>query len=104
MAGGPKYNRFAGFLHDMRMKEINIRKSTINVKEGKGKYPECLPGKQYAFCPKETPENPENVPHDCKQCPQFVNSKFYSDVYMIHDRRIEMLRKRGLPLVLGSKK
>lgn len=103
MGGAPNYGKGRAFMQRMVDAERRNREQNIMVKEGKGRYPKCLPDKPYAFCPKETPEDPKNVPQDCKFCPHFIYSKFYSEVYMTNDRRLERLKKRGLPLVLGSK-
>lgn len=103
MGGAPNYGKGRAFMQRMVNAERRNREQNIMVKEGKGRYPKCLPDRPYTFCPRDIPEDPKNVPSDCRHCPHFVNSKFYSEVYMTHERRLEMLKKRGLPLVLGVK-
>ncbi|MEM5871735.1 MAG: hypothetical protein QW051_02590 [Candidatus Aenigmatarchaeota archaeon] len=82
--------------------ERRKKNENIMVKEGKGKYPQCLKTIPYSFCPSNIPDDPKNVPHECKTCPEFINSKFYYEVYMSHEKRIEMIKKRGLPLVIRT--
>ena len=103
MGGAPNYNKQKRYNAEMSWKKHNVYKDVIKVGSGKGIYPKCLQEKPYAFCPIESPDDPKNVARDCKQCPQFVNSKFYSEIYMTHERCLEMLKKRGLPLVIGGK-
>jgi|GEM_PF-2901177 len=73
------------------------RNENLTVGPGKGRYPACLAEKPYAFCPKEAQGDPKDVPIDCKMCPHFLNSKFYSKVIMTPEKRLEMLKSRGLP-------
>lgn len=103
MGGAPKYSKGRAFMKRMADAERRHRDENIMVRGRKGRYPECLSEKPYEMCPKETPEDPKNVPEYCKQCPHFVNSKFYSEVYMTHKKRLKMWKKRGLPMVLKSR-
>ena len=78
MGGAPNYGKGRAFMQRMVDAERRNREQNIMVKQGKGRYPKCLPDKPYTFCPKETPEDPKNIPQDCKFCPHFIYSKFYS--------------------------
>ncbi|MBN2042951.1 MAG: hypothetical protein JW754_04050, partial [Candidatus Aenigmarchaeota archaeon] len=98
-----KYSKGRAAMKRMADAERKNKDQNIMVKRGMGRYPKCLSEKPYSgMCPNDTPKDPINVPADCKQCPQFVNSKFYAEKYMTHERRIENLKKRGLPMVLDS--
>lgn len=104
MAGAPKYSKGEAFMKRMADAERRHRNENIMVRNGEGRYPECVFEKSYNFCPEEKPANPKNVPQDCKHCPHFLNSKFYSEVFMTHEKRLEMWKKRDLPLLLESVK
>jgi len=47
------------FQLSIRAKEKLISEKNLNVKDGRGRYPKCLPEKPYRFCPNETPEDPK---------------------------------------------
>lgn len=95
MGGAPNYNKFKTFIASVRTKEQKIKREIISVASGKGKYPLCLKEKLYETCPKETPENPESVPQECKLCPQFVESPFH--IERSHEARLKRLKEAGLP-------
>jgi len=104
MGGAPKYNKQNRFHAEMAWKKRLVFKDTVDFRGTIDKYPKCVEVKPYGNrCPKEPPQDPKNVPSECKQCPYFLKSRFYSQTYMTREKRIEMLKKRGLPLVLDSK-
>ncbi len=75
------------------------KNENLTVEQGKGRYPYCLPEKPFPFCPKETPEDPKNVPKECKFCPHFLNSRFYSEHFAqkAREERLKRLQEMGLP-------
>jgi len=103
MAGGPKYSRFKSFQSAMSTKEMKARQSTINVREGKGKYPTCLKDKPYPdICPEQTPKDPKNVPKQCKFCPEHLESPLYARYS--REERLKRLQTAGLPTKIVSKR
>jgi hypothetical protein len=107
MGGGsrPKYSRTKAFNAEMALKEKRIREETISVKHGKGKYPNCLQEKPYPeICPKIEAKDIKNVPKECKLCPEFLESKFYTENFAEEYRRekLKRLKEAGLPLVIKT--
>jgi hypothetical protein len=104
MGRGTNYRRDHAKMRAWSERERRVANNeNIMVKSGRGKYPKCLEEKPYDFCPHEDVKDPLNIPNECKTCPHFINSKFYSKKYMTYEKRLEMFKKRGLPLVIGNK-
>lgn len=104
MAGGPNYRQFKSFIADVSAKESRLKRERIVVREGKGKYPDCLKTLPHSFCPKpeEIPKDPTDAHKSCKTCDEFKKSKFYDDNIAEKERleKIKKLKESGLPTML----
>lgn len=104
MAGGPNYRQFKSFVADISAKESRMKRERIIVKEGKGRYPDCLKELPYEFCPKpkEVPTDPTDVHMACRQCDELKKSKFYDENIAEKERleKIKRFEEAGLPTKL----
>jgi len=103
MGGAPKYSKGRAVLQKWSNAKKYYESQNIIVDPGKGKYPKCLETKPYGeLCPKETPEDPKNVPKECKWCPEHVESPFHAQTTRVE--RLKRLQEAGLPTKIESKR
>jgi hypothetical protein len=103
MGGAPKYSAGRARLRRWDNAKRYYESQNIMVNPGKGKYPKCLKEKPYPeICPKETPEDPKNVPKECRLCPQHLESPLYAQVSRID--RLRRLQDSGLPTKIVNKR
>jgi len=103
MGGAPKYSAGRARLRRWANAKRYYEGQNIMVDPGKGKYPKCLKEKSYSeICPKEIPEDPKNVPKECKFCLQYLESPFYAQTSRLD--RLRRLQEAGLPTKIVSKR
>ncbi len=104
MGGGsrPAYSKTKAFNKEMAIKEKRIKEGSIIVKDGKGRYPECLKEKPYSeLCPKDTPKRPEDIPKECKFCPEHLESPFH--IKRRREKLLKRLQEAGMPTKIERK-
>lgn len=91
MGGAPNYSKGRARLQGWANAQRHHESQNIMVRPGKGRYPKCLKIKPYeaeGLCPKETSEDPKNVPKECKFCPEHLESQFHDQM-----TRLEKLKR-----------
>jgi len=103
MGGAPKYAKGRARMQKWANAKKYHESRNIMVDPGRGKYPKCLNDKPYGeLCPKETPEDPKNVPKECKFCPEHLESPFYAQASRLD--RLKRIQEAGLPTKIVSKR
>ena len=98
MGGAPKYSKGRERLRGMSDAARHRMEGNVIVNEGKGQYPNCLKTKPLGdMCPKQIPEDPLNIPKECKLCLHFMESNFYHEKYMTKERKAERFKAMGIP-------
>ncbi len=93
MGGAPNYAKGRARLQSWANAQRHYESQNIMVKPGKGRYPKCLkilPYEEEGLCPKkeDIPEDPKNVPKECKWCPEHLESPFHDQFV-----RLEKIRR-----------
>ncbi len=92
-----------------RMADGKARAFAQNIitKDGRGRYPNCFKILPYVWCPKpeEIPEDPMNTPQTCKNCQEFLKSRFYSEHFAekAQEEKLKRFREAGIPTVIETK-
>ncbi len=98
MGGAPNYAKGRANMARMADGKSRAFAQNIIVDRGKGRYPKCLTlePKPYYFCPKgKAPEDPKDVPTECKSCQEYTRSHFWEE--NTRNDRLKRLRDAGLP-------
>lgn len=95
MGGAPSYAKQRRYTAMMNWKKHNVYKDVVDVRKGKGQYPKCTKIKPYDFCPEEEISETKNVPSECKNCPNYTESKYFKGIS--HKDRLKRLKESGLP-------
>lgn len=102
MGGAPKYSKGRATLKRWQDAIRYKESQNIMVKQGKGRYPKCLKQRPYPeVCPEEEPKDIQNVPDECRLCPEYLESNFHLE--HSHEERLKRLKEAGLPTVIESK-
>jgi hypothetical protein len=102
MGGAPNYSKGRDRLQGWASAKSYYEKQNINVKPGRGKYPDCLTTKPCPGCPKESPADTKIIPKERKFCPEHLESKFHLENSL--SERLKRLQDAGLPTKFGSSK
>jgi hypothetical protein len=104
MGGAPNYKKGRANMKRMADGKAKGFAQNIIIEQGKGRYPNCLKldPKPYYFCPKldDIPDEPKNVPNDCKYCQEYIKSKFWDKT--TRGKRLKRLRDSGMPTQIVS--
>jgi len=107
MGRAPSYASDRAKLRGWADMERRVRNDeNVIVEPGRGRYPECLGDRPYAWCPKphDVPTDPKHVPSTCRLCQEHLRSKFYEKHFAGKARlgKIKRLQEAGLPTKIVS--
>ena len=101
MGGAPNYAKGRAKMRQWESAKRHKTNQNIMVASGKGKYPKCLESKPYPeVCPQKVPEDPNNVPEECKFCPEHIESPFHAK--LAFQRKMKRIKESGLSSVIKS--
>ncbi|MEM7816054.1 MAG: hypothetical protein QXN71_02975 [Candidatus Aenigmatarchaeota archaeon] len=107
MGGAPNYSKGRQMMRKISEGRAKAFAQNIIIKDGKGRYPDCLKILPYNWCPNqnEISNDSKNLPETCKTCQEFLKSRFYLQHFAqkIHKDMLKRISEQGLPTSIEIK-